>query len=45
MPETFVVAADGTIVTRFPGPITRDIFEKRIQPAIDAAAQGSAAAQ
>ncbi len=37
VPETFVIAADGTILLRHPGPITRDILATRLQPAIDAA--------
>jgi cytochrome c biogenesis protein CcmG/thiol:disulfide interchange protein DsbE len=32
VPETFVVAADGTVLLRHPGPITRDIFERRFAP-------------
>jgi len=36
VPETFVVAADGTILLRHPGPITRDIFEKRFAPLLAA---------
>jgi cytochrome c biogenesis protein CcmG, thiol:disulfide interchange protein DsbE len=32
VPETFVVGADGTVLMRHPGPITREVFEKRIRP-------------
>jgi cytochrome c biogenesis protein CcmG/thiol:disulfide interchange protein DsbE len=32
VPETFVVSADGTILLRHPGPITRDVFENRFAP-------------
>jgi cytochrome c biogenesis protein CcmG/thiol:disulfide interchange protein DsbE len=32
VPETFVIAADGTVLLRHPGPITRDIFERRFAP-------------
>jgi cytochrome c biogenesis protein CcmG/thiol:disulfide interchange protein DsbE len=34
VPETFVVAADGTVLLRHPGPLTRDIVEKRLRPAL-----------
>lgn len=37
VPETYVVAGDGTIMLRFAGPITRDVIERRIMPAIEAA--------
>ncbi|MDH3263773.1 MAG: DsbE family thiol:disulfide interchange protein [Paracoccaceae bacterium] len=40
VPETYVIDADGTIRLRFAGPITREIFEKRILPAIEAAEGG-----
>jgi cytochrome c biogenesis protein CcmG, thiol:disulfide interchange protein DsbE len=32
VPETFVVAGDGTILLRHPGPLTQDILERRIRP-------------
>ncbi|MCC1480522.1 DsbE family thiol:disulfide interchange protein [Roseibaca sp. Y0-43] len=38
LPETFVVAGDGTIEFRYAGPITREIMETRIRPAMEAAA-------
>lgn len=38
VPETYVVAGDGTIILRFAGPITRQVVENRIRPAIEAAA-------
>jgi cytochrome c biogenesis protein CcmG/thiol:disulfide interchange protein DsbE len=38
VPETYVIDADGVIRLRFAGPITHEIFEKRILPAIEAAA-------
>ncbi|MGY6549835.1 MAG: DsbE family thiol:disulfide interchange protein [Roseinatronobacter sp.] len=38
VPETYVVAGDGTIMLRFAGPITRDVIERRIRPAMEAAA-------
>ncbi|MCB1375759.1 MAG: DsbE family thiol:disulfide interchange protein [Rhodobacteraceae bacterium] len=34
VPETFVIAPDGTILLRHPGPLTRDIVERRLRPAI-----------
>jgi cytochrome c biogenesis protein CcmG/thiol:disulfide interchange protein DsbE len=39
IPETFVVAPDGTIVLRFPGPLSPDVVETRIRPAIESAAK------
>ncbi|MEM9268472.1 MAG: DsbE family thiol:disulfide interchange protein [Pseudomonadota bacterium] len=36
VPETFVVDGQGQIVTRYPGPVTREVYEKRLKPAIDA---------
>ena len=38
LPETFVVAGDGTIEFRYAGPITREIMENRIRPAMERAA-------
>lgn len=35
VPETFVIAADGTVVKRFAGPITESILESVIRPAIE----------
>ncbi|MGB3554157.1 MAG: DsbE family thiol:disulfide interchange protein [Jannaschia sp.] len=37
VPETFVIAGDGTVMLRFAGPITKSVIEDTIQPAIDAA--------
>jgi cytochrome c biogenesis protein CcmG/thiol:disulfide interchange protein DsbE len=37
VPETFVVAADGTILLRHPGPLTEAVLASRIRPAIEAA--------
>jgi cytochrome c biogenesis protein CcmG, thiol:disulfide interchange protein DsbE len=37
VPETFVVAADGTVLMRHPGPLTEDIVARRLKPAIEAA--------
>lgn len=37
VPETFVVGPDGTILLRFPGPLSPGVVEKRIRPAIEAA--------
>lgn len=37
MPETFVVAGDGTVVLRYPGEITRNVWETRLKPAIEGA--------
>ena len=43
VPETYVIDAEGTVVLRFAGPITSDILERTIRPAI-AEAMGSAPA-
>ena len=37
VPETFVVGPDGEILLRFPGPLSPDVIEKRIRPAMAAA--------
>ncbi len=34
VPETFVVAGDGTVILRFAGPITERVLESKILPAI-----------
>jgi cytochrome c biogenesis protein CcmG/thiol:disulfide interchange protein DsbE len=34
VPETFVIAGDGTVIKRFAGPITAGILESIIRPAI-----------
>ena len=34
VPETYVIAGDGTIVLRFAGPITQRVLEETIRPAI-----------
>lgn len=38
VPETFIIASDGTVVKRFAGPITESILENVIRPAIAEAA-------
>ncbi len=38
VPETFVVAGDGTVVLRFAGPITERVLETTIRPAMEKAA-------
>ena len=38
VPETYVLAGDGTVMLRFAGPLTDDVMERRIRPALDAAA-------
>lgn len=37
VPETHVIAGDGTVVLRWAGPITPDIIEREIRPAIERA--------
>ena len=39
VPETYVIAGDGTVMLRFAGPITRDVLENRIRPAMERAAE------
>ena len=39
VPETFVISSDGTILLRHPGPLTREIVEKRLGPALAAATE------
>ncbi|TNC73442.1 DsbE family thiol:disulfide interchange protein [Rubellimicrobium roseum] len=38
VPETFVVAGDGTIVARMANPVTPDLVESRLRPALAEAA-------
>jgi cytochrome c biogenesis protein CcmG/thiol:disulfide interchange protein DsbE len=38
VPETYVIAGDGTVILRFAGPITERVLESTIRPAIAAAA-------
>jgi cytochrome c biogenesis protein CcmG/thiol:disulfide interchange protein DsbE len=38
VPETFVIAADGTVMLRFAGPITAQELERTIRPALAEAA-------
>jgi cytochrome c biogenesis protein CcmG, thiol:disulfide interchange protein DsbE len=40
VPETFVIDSEGTVVLRHAGPITRNILETEIRPAIARAAGG-----
>lgn len=35
VPETFVINAEGRIILRYPGPLTRDILRAEILPALD----------
>ncbi len=44
VPETFVIDGRGRVVLRFPGPITQDVLDKTIRPAIARAAAASASA-
>ena len=41
VPETYVIAGDGTIILRFAGPITERVMEETIRPALAEAATGS----
>ena len=38
VPETFVVAGDGTVIDRLPFPLTPDLVESRLRPALARAA-------
>ncbi len=40
VPETFVIGPDGTVIERFPGPLSPDVIEERIRPAIAKASAG-----
>lgn len=35
VPETFVIGPDGTILLRLPGPLTRDVLERRLRPVLE----------
>jgi cytochrome c biogenesis protein CcmG/thiol:disulfide interchange protein DsbE len=35
VPETFVIGADGTVLLRHPGPLTREVLEKQLRPLLD----------
>ena len=37
VPETFVVDGKGKVVSRFAGPVTEQVLERRIRPAVEAA--------
>lgn len=39
VPETYVIAGDGTIMLRFAGPITQRVITETLRPALEAAAQ------
>lgn len=41
LPETFVVDGAGNIIMRYAGPITQEVLDNRIQPAIDRARAGN----
>ena len=38
VPETYVVAGDGTILLRFAGPVTQRVIEEKLRPAMEKAA-------
>ena len=38
IPETFVIAGDGTIVLRFAGPVTKRVIAETLRPAMERAA-------
>ncbi len=37
VPETYVIDADGTVLLRFPGPVTQRVLTEDIRPVIEAA--------
>ena len=39
VPETYVIAGDGTIMLRFAGPVTERVLNEKIRPALEAAAR------
>ncbi|UYV38813.1 DsbE family thiol:disulfide interchange protein [Rhodobacteraceae bacterium D3-12] len=39
-PETFIIGADGTVLMRYAGPITKRVYEETIGPAIEKAKAG-----
>lgn len=39
VPETFVIAGDGTVVDRLPFPLTPELVESRLRPSLERAAQ------
>jgi cytochrome c biogenesis protein CcmG/thiol:disulfide interchange protein DsbE len=41
VPETYVIDGEGVVRLRFPGPLTRDIYEKRVLPVIEAVRAGN----
>ncbi len=40
VPETYVIDGDGVVRLRFAGPLTREVYEKRVRPVIEAALAG-----
>jgi cytochrome c biogenesis protein CcmG/thiol:disulfide interchange protein DsbE len=41
VPETFVIAGDGTVIDRMPFPLTPELVDSRLRPALERAeAQG-----
>ena len=42
VPETYVLAGDGTVMLRFAGPITQRVLESQIRPALEAASAHTA---
>lgn len=41
VPETYVINSDGTVLLRFPGPVTQRVLIETIRPALEAAQTGS----
>lgn len=38
VPETYVIAGDGTVILRFAGPVTQRVMDETLRPAIERAA-------
>ncbi len=41
VPETYVIDGEGTVLLRFPGPVTQRVLTETIRPILDAAQTGS----
>ncbi len=39
VPETYVIAGDGTVILRFAGPVTQRVIDETLRPALERAAQ------
>ncbi|MEL6315482.1 MAG: DsbE family thiol:disulfide interchange protein, partial [Pseudomonadota bacterium] len=37
VPETYIIDGDGTVLLRFPGPVTQRVLTETIRPVLEAA--------